>query len=94
MTTNIEKGITYAYNIKVHRKENMEIIVSVCHYRGNIVGVNARKAPYVYKASNDDSDPTVTEFVIELEDYSAEDIQTMSYCDNKPRKWTQWNRRG
>ena len=81
----------------------MEIIVELTTWQGETVKVSARKSPSdSYKP--DESDPTVTEFVVELDDYSEKDIAMMSgginlhnwheknkaklYCSNTPRKWS------
>ena len=66
----------------------MEVIVEIVSYNGQINSVSARKLPsdsYIL----DKSDPTVTEFVVELDDYSDKDEkQYLSYCTNTPRKWS------
>jgi|TARA_R110000822_G_scaffold12971_1_gene46612 hypothetical protein len=66
----------------------MEIIIELTTWQGETVKVSARKSPSdSYKP--DESDPTVTEFVVELDDYSEKDEQQyFSYCSNTPRKWS------
>ena len=66
----------------------MEIIIELTTWQGETVKVSARKSPSdSYKP--DESDPTVTEFVVEVDDYSDKDEkQYLSYCTNTPRKWS------
>ena len=66
----------------------MEIIIELTTWQGETVKVSARKSPSdSYKP--DESDTTVTEFVVELDDYSDKDEkQYLSYCNNIPRKWS------
>jgi len=55
----------------------MEIVVEVLIYNGTIKGVSARKSPsddYIL----DESDPTVKEYLVELNDYTEKDIAMMS----------------
>ena len=69
----------------------MEIIVEIVSYNGQINSVSARKSPSG-SYTPDESDPTVTEFMVELNDYTKKDEQQyFSYCDNTPRKWSSWH---
>ena len=69
----------------------MEIIVEIVSYNGQINSVSARKLPSD-SYTPDESDPTVTEFVVELDDYTKKDEQQyLSYCNNIPRKWSKTN---
>jgi hypothetical protein len=55
----------------------MEIVVEVLIYNGTIKGVSARKSPsddYIL----DESDPTVKEYLVELNDYTEKDMAMMS----------------
>ena len=54
----------------------MKIIVEVLSYNDKIAGVSARKAPDDYVI--DESDPTVAEYIVELNDYSEKDMVHMS----------------
>ena len=54
----------------------MEIIVELTTWQGETVKVSARKSPSD-SYTPDESDPTVTEFVVELDDYKEKDEQQM-----------------
>jgi hypothetical protein len=54
----------------------MEIVVEVLSYNGGVKGVSARKAPDNYIL--DESDPTVKEYLVELNDYTEKDMAMMS----------------
>jgi nicotinate-nucleotide pyrophosphorylase len=69
----------------------MKIIVEVLTYNGGVKGVSARKAPDNYIV--DESDPSVTEYIVELNDYSEKDMKHMS-GGIELHNWHNFNNKG